>query len=84
MSDALKDFLASGKKLLNDTKTPRKAPEPANTKKGSLPNPALGSGEPVERDPHKLFIRRVVKEKPSKKEVVEQFEKFIEQAESQL
>jgi hypothetical protein len=76
MSEALKDFLASGRKLLGDTKTP-KAKE---TKKQP---PSVGSG-PVETDPHKIFQRRTIQEKPKKSEVVEDMKKFIKQAEDKL
>jgi hypothetical protein len=76
MSEALKDFLASGRKLLGDTKTPT-----AKTTKKQPP--AVGTG-PVETDPHKIFQRRTIQEKPKKSEVVEDMKKFIKQAEDKL
>lgn len=76
MSEALKDFLASGRKLLGDTKTP-------TAKETKKQPPSVGSG-PVETDPHKIFQRRTIQEKPKKSEVVEDMKKFIKQAEDKL
>ncbi len=81
MSDGiLKDFLASGKKLLDDTKSPRRPlPKKEKVSKGEITGTPAPDG-----DPHKTFVRRSVQEKPKKSEIVEQFKKFIEVAESQL
>jgi methionine synthase II (cobalamin-independent) len=76
MSDILKDFLSSGRKLLDDTKSP----SAKTTKKQP---PGVGTG-PVETDPHKIFQRRTIQEKPKKSEVVEDIKKFIKQAEDDL
>jgi len=76
MSEALKDFLASGRKLLGDTKTP-------TAKETKKQPPSVGSG-PVETDPHKIFQRRTIQQKPKKSEVVEDMKKFIKQAEDKL
>jgi hypothetical protein len=81
MSDYLKEVLASGRKVLTDTKTPKKHPEPSG-KPGKLPNPAAGS--PPEKDPHKVFVRRMTKERPKKKDLVEEVQKFCDEADSQL
>lgn len=80
MSDYLKEVLASGKRLLTDTKS-RKAVEP-DKKTGKVPNPAAGGT--LEKDPHKVFVRRAVKEKPKKKDVVEEVQKFCDEADSHL
>lgn len=69
MSNVLADFMKSGKKILDDTKLPKLTP-PKNAK---IPEP---SG-----DPHKMFIRRTIQERPKKTEVVAEFKKFIEAAE---
>ena len=76
MSDILKDFLASGRKLLDDTKSP--------TAKTTKKQPPAVSTAPVETDPHKIFERRTIQEKPKKSEVVEDIKKFIKQAEDEL
>lgn len=81
MSDYLKDVLASGRKLLTDTKTPRK-PMKVEEKPGKVPNPAAGSG--VETDPHKIFVKRMIKERPKKTELVEEVQKFCDEADSKL
>ena len=78
MDATLKDFLASGKALLTDTKTPRKVA--AKTQK--LKKEALGG--PPETDPFKIFVKRVVDAKPPKKEMVAEFKRFISAAESEL
>lgn len=83
MSDYLKDVLASGRKLLSDTKTPRKAPTKAEEKPGKpLTSPAAGSGP--ETDPHKIFVKRMIQERPKKTELVEEVQKFCVEADSKL
>ncbi len=72
-----KQFLASGRTLLVDTKTPRKVA--AKTQK--IAPEALGH---VETDPYKIFIKKVTQEKPKKVELVKEFKRFIEAAEAQL
>ena len=75
---ALREFLSSGKKLLQDTKAPRRVLE----KKTKTADPL--TGEVKETDPHKVFVRRTIQEKPKKAEVITEFKKFIEQAEAKL
>ena len=82
MSDYLKEVLASGRKLLTDTKTRGKPPVKTEQKPGKLPNPAAGSG--VETDPHKIFVKRMIKERPKKSELVEEVQKFCNEADSKL
>ena len=79
MDSNLRDFLASGKKLLVDTKAPRRAEAKKTVTKKDIPG--LGDGE---TDPHKRFIKRIIKEKPKKKEILEQFQRWIQQAEDEL
>ena len=80
MSDYLKDVLSTGRKILSDTKTPKKVI--VSDKKPSLPNPAAGSGP--ESDPHKVFVKRAIKERLKKSEVVELVQKFCDDADSKL
>ena len=76
MDSILKDFLSSGRALVSDTKKPMtKAPKNEKGKHSMME---------TETDPHRVFIRRIIKEKPPKKEVVEQFQRFIDAAEDCL
>ena len=74
MEGFLRDFLASGKKLLDDTKQIKM--KTAKQKKKAA--------EPLSDDPHKNFVRRVIAEKPKKKEIVDDIKKFISAAEADL
>ena len=73
-SDYLKDVLASGRKILGDTKTPKIAKQ---TKPSSLQTPP-------ESDPHKVLVKRAIAEKPKKQELVDDFKRFIRAAEEAL
>lgn len=76
MSQYLKDILSSGRRILDDTKgLPHKEAKPP--KPSSLSNPP-------ETDPHKVFIKRTIQERPKKADVVDEFKKFIKQAEECL
>lgn len=77
MDTHFKEFLASGRTLLLDTKTPRKV-VPASRK---IKKEDMGIAE---TDPYKAFVRRVVQEKPKKTEIVKELKRFAEAAESQL
>ena len=83
MSDYLKEVLASGRKLLTDTKAPRKAPVEVSKKPGQIPNPAAGSS-PLEKDPHKIFVKRAIKEKMKKADIKEEVQRFCDDADSKL
>lgn len=74
MSSVLKDLMSSGRKILADTK----APAPDKKVKASTIN------NPVESDPHKIFVKRTIAEKPKKAEVVEEMKRFVKQAEDCL
>lgn len=74
MSSYLKDLLASGRKILDDTKV---LPVKRETKGSSIHNP-------IESDPHKIFIKRAISERPKKGEMVDEIKKFIKQAEDCL
>jgi hypothetical protein len=78
MSAHLDDFLKSGRKILEDTKSP------ALPKKKGEKVKTLGTEGPQETDPHKVLIRRTIQEKPKKKELIEEFQKFITAAESMI
>ena len=69
-------FLKSGKKILTDTTTPRKI-EP-KTKKLPPPTP----DEPL--DPYERFVKKCIRDKPSKKVLLEFFEDMIKTEESKL
>jgi len=74
MEGFLKEFMSSGRKLLDDTKQ-QKLKTPQAKKKAA---------EPLDADPHKNFIRRVTTEKPKRAEIVEDLKKFIAGAEAEL
>lgn len=75
-SDYLKEILSSGRAIVTDTKTPK-------LKKDEKPKPSSLTQHP-ESDPHKIFVKRMISEKPSKKELVEELHKFIKASEDQL
>lgn len=83
MSDYLKDLIASGKKILADTKQPRK-PETVQKTPDGKKKPVPPMNTPTESDPHKNFIKRTIQEKPKPKALVEELKKFIESAEAEL
>jgi hypothetical protein len=78
MSDILKEFLASGKRMISDTKQPKVKTTPVNKKHKEE---ALAEDEP---DPHKRFVKYCIKNKPDTKEMIKEFEKFIEVEEAKL
>ena len=79
MSDAhFKDFIKSGKKLILDTKTPR-IPTKKTDKAPSATEAMMGGGKPMTG--FETFIKRIIKSKTTKKEICEDFENFIKQAE---
>lgn len=82
MSDYLKEVLASGRKILADTKTPKKQLMP-EAKPGKALAP-IAAGSPPEKDPHKIFVKRAIKEKMKKAEIVEEVQKFCDEADSKL
>ena len=76
MDNFLKQFLDSGKKVLLDTKAPR--PTQTSKQKGKIADTSM------EGDPHKVFVRRCISEKPKKAEVVKELKRFIEAEEALL
>lgn len=77
MDSILKDFLSSGRALVSDTKKPM-------TKIPKAEKPARSIDPMGEPDPHRTFVKRVIKEKPPKKELVDVFQQFIDTAEDCL
>lgn len=78
MSGYLHDLLKTGRKILEDTKSP------ALPKKKGEKVKALGLDEPKETDPFRVLAKRVIQEKPKKTELVDEFKKFITAAEAEL
>ena len=76
MDDNFRNFLESGRKILLDTKTKR--PKQPETKK--LPPPKAEGP----KDPRESFIKHCIREKPSKKYLLEFWETEIEKEESKL
>lgn len=73
-SDYLKEVLSSGRAILGDTKTPKLNKQ---TKPSSVQ-------ESPESDPHKIFVKRAINEKPKKQDIVKEMERFIKAAEDAL
>ena len=73
----LKAFLHSGRHLLMDTKVPKKTGKKEKVTKEEV----LGD---MESDPHKIFRKRCIAEKPKKMDVVMDIRRFIEAAEKDL
>ena len=74
-NEAYKDFKHSGRQLIEDTKIPRKA---------TVKPHKLSSSPEESGDPHKVFTKRTIAEKPKKADVVKEFERFIKVAEDLL
>ena len=80
MSSYLKDVLSSGRKILGDTKQ-----LPIKDSKDGKAKPKPSSiHNPPESDPHKVFIKRAISERPKKTEMIDEIKKFIKQAEDCL
>ena len=80
MDQGLKNFLNAGKNLVLDTKL-----EGAKKQKTAVPKPGKEMlDRPVESDPYKRFAATCIKDKPSKKDLVEKLEQFIQAEEAKL
>jgi hypothetical protein len=44
----------------------------------------VAAGSPPEKDPHKIFVKRAIKEKMKKAELTEEIQKFCDDADSKL
>jgi hypothetical protein len=79
MDSTLKALMDSGRRVISDSKTPKLAQK----KKEVSRDEALGVG-PAETDPHKVFVKRAINEKPKKAEMVKDIKRFIDVAEKDL
>lgn len=80
MDANLKNFLEQKKNLITDTKIPG-----AKKQKTMAVKPGKGMmDKPIESDPHKRMVKAIINDKPSKKDVIEKFQGFIEAAEAEL
>jgi hypothetical protein len=79
MDSTLKALVDSGRRVISDSKTPKLA----SKKKEVSRDEALGVG-PAETDPHKVFVKRTINEKPKKAELIKDIKKFIQVAEADL
>ena len=77
MDSTLKALVESGRRLLVDTKQ-RKTAGPKK------PNPSKDLIEPTETDPYRMFVRRVIAERPGKAEMLKDIHRFIKVAEDAL
>jgi len=78
MDGTFREFLSSGRALITDTKTPKVKSESVKKAKTGFDTPSL------EKDPHRVLIRRCVDDKIKKSDVIEEFKKFIETAENEM
>jgi hypothetical protein len=78
MDGAYSEFLKSGRGLITDTKTAKVKSESVKKAKAGFDTP------PTEKDPHRVLIRRCIDDKIKKSDVIEEFKKFIEQAENDM
>ena len=78
MSDYLTQVLKTGRTLLKDTK------QPASKEKRETVAKAKASPTVEDGDPHKVFIKKTISDKPKKLEVVEHMKRFIKAEESKL
>jgi hypothetical protein len=81
MSDYLNQLLKSGRMILGDTKRTKVPPSKAEKTKKATMGDVMGVQD---QDPHRNFIKWCVSEKPKAKEIIKQFQKFIEGAEAAL
>jgi hypothetical protein len=78
MDGTYSDFLKSGRGLITDTKCAKVKSESVKKAKTGFDTP------PVEKDPHRVLIRRCIDDKIKKSDVVTEFKKFIELAENEM
>lgn len=77
--DILKDLAQTGRKIITDTKTPK------NTAAvGKKVASKVADAETSILDVHQAFVKRAIKDKPSKKEIVEFFQRVCEAEEKKL
>lgn len=75
--EILQDLAKSGKKIILDTKAPK------NTASvGKKVVATVAAEKPL--DQHQAFVKKCIRDKPSKKEIVEFFERICEAEERKL
>lgn len=80
MDANLKNFLDQKKSIIMDTKIPA-----IKKQKSETPKPGKGMLDgPTELDPYKRLATSVIKDLPTKKDLIEKFESFITAAEAVL
>jgi hypothetical protein len=77
--DILKDLAQTGRKIITDTKTPKNT-APVGKKVASK----VAEPEAQILNIHQAFVKRAIKDKPSKKEIVEFFQRVCEAEEKKL
>jgi hypothetical protein len=70
----IKQLEESGRKILSDTKTPKKS---VVSKKQELSPEQQG-------DPYEVFIKRTIVDKPAKEDIVKELERFIKVKEKEI
>ena len=80
MDTGLKNFLDTKKNLILDTKLPGKLKQKTQVVK---PN-KNDMHKPLDPDQYRAFANTVIKDKPSKKDLIEKIELFIQAEEAKL
>jgi hypothetical protein len=78
MDGTYKEFLSSGRALITDTKTVKVKSESVKKASTGFATP------PADKDPHRVLIRRCIDDKIKKSDIVEEFKKFIQEAEDAM
>ena len=78
MDPTLKSFFDTKKSLINDTKIPGSKKQSTKPPKGSQMN------KPLEEDHYKRFATSAIKDLPSKKDLVDKMQQFIDSEEAKL
>jgi hypothetical protein len=80
MDSGLKHFLDTKKNLILDTKIPA-----VRRQKTEVPKaPKEMMDKPLENDPYRKFANSCIKDKPTKKDIIEKIESFITAEEAKL
>ena len=80
MDSGLKSFLDTKKNLVLDTKLPA-----VRKQKTEVPKvPKSMQERPIENDPYRKFANTVIKDKPTKKDIIEKIQSFIDAEEALL
>lgn len=79
MDTVLKNFLEAKKSLIQDTKIPALKRQDTKT-----PKTPKGMDTPVETNPYKRFADSVIKDLPTKSDLVDKIQSFIDSEEAKL